>query len=254
MSIADRDVRGAERRLAEDPVAAIESASGRSPERISRAGVDRAMAMTTPDPMRNDTQLDALREAARGCQACDLWRFGTQTVFGEGGGNALVMFVGEAPGDQEDLVGRPFVGPAGQLFDRALAEAEIDRGKVYVTNAVKHFKFLLRGKRRLHQKPNSAEIAACHRWLEGELEAIKPGLIVTLGATAARAVFGYDVKVLKQRGSVVALDDGTHVYVTIHPSFLLRLPDEATKTAEYRKFVADLTRVRELAPAVRLAA
>ena len=204
--------------------------------------------------MRNDTRLDTLREEARGCRACDLWRYGTQTVFGEGAGDALVMFVGEAPGDQEDLVGRPFVGPAGQLFDRALAEAEVDRQKVYVTNAVKHFKFLQRGRRRIHQKPDLAEIKACHRWLEGELDAVKPGLVVTLGATAGRAVFGYDVKVLKQRGSVIALDDGTHVLITIHPSFLLRLPDEAAKAAEYGKFVADLTRVRELAPAVRLAA
>jgi DNA polymerase len=204
--------------------------------------------------MRNDTRLDTLREDARGCRACDLWRYGTQTVFGEGASDALVMFVGEAPGDQEDLVGRPFVGPAGQLFDRALQDAEIDRDKVYVTNAVKHFKFLLRGKRRIHQKPNLVEIAACHRWLASELEVVKPGLVVTLGATAGRAVFGYDIKVLKQRGSVVALDDGTHVLITIHPSFLLRLPDEATKSAEYGKFVADLTRVRELAPAVRLAA
>ena len=204
--------------------------------------------------MRNDTRLDTLREDARGCRACDLWRYGTQTVFGEGAGDALVMFVGEAPGDQEDLVGRPFVGPAGQLFDRALAEAEIDRQKVYVTNAVKHFKFLQRGRRRIHQKPDLAEIKACRRWLEGELDAVKPGLVVTLGATAGRAVFGYDVKVLKQRGSIVALDDGTHVLITIHPSFLLRLPDEAAKAAEYGKFVADLTRVRELAPAVRLAA
>ena len=204
--------------------------------------------------MRNDIRLDELRAEARGCRACDLWRYGTQTVFGEGAGDALVMFVGEAPGDQEDLVGRPFVGPAGQLFDRALAEAEVDRQKVYVTNAVKHFKFLQRGRRRLHQKPDLAEIKACHRWLAGELDVIKPGLVVTLGATAGRAVFGYDIRVMKQRGSIIALDDGTHVLITIHPSFLLRLPDEATKAAEYGKFVADLTRVRELAPAVRLAA
>jgi probable DNA metabolism protein len=181
----------------------------------------------------------AVREAAMACRACPLWAPATQTVFGEGAEKARIMFVGEQPGDVEDIKGRPFVGPAGQLFDRALAEAGLDRGKAYVTNAVKHFKFIPRGKRRIHQKPNSTEIKACNPWLEQELALVDPVLVVALGATAAQALFGKAVPIGKSRGQVMELE-GRKVLVTVHPSYLLRLPDEEAKHREYAAFVADL--------------
>jgi DNA polymerase len=187
--------------------------------------------------------LDALRAEAQECRRCPLWAPATQTVFGEGPGDAPVMFVGEQPGDQEDLAARPFVGPAGQLFDRALGDAGIDRLRVYVTNAVKHFKFEPRGKRRIHQKPNAGEVQACRWWLTHEIELVKPRLIVALGATAAQSMFGTATPIGKNRGRLIDLD-GAQALVTVHPSYLLRLPDEAAKAAEYQKFVEDLKRVR----------
>ena len=186
--------------------------------------------------------LRTLEAQAKECQACPLWKLGTQTVFGEGPQNARVMLVGEQPGDQEDVQGKPFVGPAGRMLDKALEDVGLDRVKVYVTNAVKHFKYELRGKRRLHQSPSQREILACNRWLQGELRAIEPKLIVAMGATAARAVFGRAVAIGENRGrihSVVLAELTAHVLVTVHPSFLLRVPSE-DREAAYRQFVADL--------------
>jgi uracil-DNA glycosylase len=186
------------------------------------------------------TSLRAWREEARRCRACHLWKGATQTVFGEGPQAAQVMLVGEQPGDKEDLAGKPFVGPAGQTLDRALEEAGIDRKKVYVTNAVKHFKFVRRGKIRLHQKPNTSEIKACRQWYQRELAAIKPDLVVAMGATAAQCVFGKITPINKNRGRLIDLDDGIKALVTVHPSYLLRLPDADAKAREYQRFVDDL--------------
>lgn len=184
--------------------------------------------------------LQALRDQARDCRACDLWKDATQTVFGEGPQHATVMLVGEQPGDKEDLAGKPFVGPAGQMLDRALAEAGIDRGKTYVTNAVKHFKFVPRGKIRLHQKPTTPEIKACRQWYERELAAVRPQLVVAMGATAAQSVLGKITPINKTRGRLIDRDDGPQVLVTVHPSYLLRLPDAEAKAREYARFVDDL--------------
>ena len=181
--------------------------------------------------------IETLREEAADCRACPLWKDATQTVFGEGPQTARIMLVGEQPGDKEDLAGKPFVGPAGQMLDRALEEAGIDRSTVYVTNAVKHFKFVPRGKIRLHQKPNTPEIKACRQWYERELAAIKPDLVVAMGATAAQSVFGKITPINKNRGRLIDLDDGTRALVTVHPSYLLRLPDAEAKAREYRRFV-----------------
>ncbi|QOZ24803.1 UdgX family uracil-DNA binding protein [Bradyrhizobium sp. CCBAU 51753] len=183
--------------------------------------------------------LAALRQEAADCRACPLWKDATQTVFGEGRQTASMMLVGEQPGDKEDLAGKPFVGPAGLMLDRALEEAGIDRRKVYVTNAVKHFKFVPRGKIRLHQKPNTPEIRACRQWYERELAAIKPDLVVALGATAAQSVLGKITPINKNRGRPIE-HDGTKVLVTVHPSYLLRLPDEEAKAREYQRFIDDL--------------
>jgi uracil-DNA glycosylase family protein len=187
---------------------------------------------------------DIRREAAT-CRACPLWADATQTVFGEGPADASVMFVGEQPGDLEDRQGRPFVGPAGQLFDRALHEAGIERGRVYVTNAVKHFKFEVRAKRRLHQKPDYQEILACRPWLEAEIEALQPPLIVALGATAARSLLGRAVTIGRERGRFRPYPPHRHLFVTVHPSYLLRLPDERLQAAEYRRFVDELRQIGE---------
>jgi uracil-DNA glycosylase len=186
-----------------------------------------------------------LRAAAAHCQACDLWKRGTQTVFGEGSAKARVMLVGEQPGDQEDIQGRPFVGPAGKILDKALAEAGIDREDVYVTNAVKHFKWEPRGKRRIHKKPNSIEIAACKPWLEAEIEVVHPQVIVCLGATAAQALLGREFKVSTQRGVWVPSSLAPFVMATVHPSSLLRAPDEETRRLETRRFIADLKLVHK---------
>ena len=184
--------------------------------------------------------LEALHEQAAHCRACHLWKHATQTVFGEGPPQAELMLVGEQPGDKEDLAGTPFVGPAGQMLDRALKEAGIERRKVYVTNAVKHFKFVPRGKIRLHQKPNTEEITACRPWYERELAAIKPALVVAMGATAAHCVFGKITPINKNRGHPIDLDAGVKALVTVHPSYLLRLPDADARAREYERFVADL--------------
>ena len=189
--------------------------------------------------------LTKLREAAAGCTACDLHKTGTQTVFGEGKASAEVVFVGEQPGDQEDLQGRPFVGPAGKLFDKALEDAGIDRTQVYVTNAVKHFKWVGRGKRRIHQKPNWSEIAACRPWLDAELEAIRPRVLVCLGATAAQALLGREFRVSRQRGVPVESELAEHVLATVHPSSILR-GDPETREREYEAFVADLRAVAKV--------
>jgi uracil-DNA glycosylase len=195
--------------------------------------------------------LAEVREQAADCRDCPLWRNATQTVFGEGRESAQILFVGEQPGDQEDLAGKPFVGPAGRLLDRALTDAAIDRKATYVTNAVKHFKFELRGKRRIHKKPNELEISACHQWLERELGLIRPALIVALGATAARAVFGRATAIEKNRGRVIPAAQANigyeaDVLVTVHPSFLLRVPDEDRDEA-YKRFVADLKLIKPYA-------
>ena len=188
----------------------------------------------------NTSSLSALREAARACTACHLYKRATQTVFGEGPKRAAIMFVGEQPGDYEDLIGKPFVGPAGQIMNRALEEAGIARQEVYVTNAVKHFKWEPRGKRRIHQKPNAREIAACRPWLEAELRIVKPKLVVLLGATAAQTIFGSSFRVTRERGKVLSSKFAPKIVATVHPSSLLRQPDEASREREYRNFVADL--------------
>ncbi len=189
--------------------------------------------------------LPKLREAAAGCTACPLHETGTQTVFGEGTSKAEVVFVGEQPGDQEDLQGKPFVGPAGKLFDKALEDAGIDRSQVYVTNVVKHFKWQARAKRRIHQKPNWSEIAACRPWLEAELEVVEPRVLVCLGATAAQALLGRDFRVSRQRGELVESDLAEKVIATVHPSSILRADDE-TREADYRELVRDLEKVAAL--------
>ena len=188
--------------------------------------------------------LPKLREAAAGCTACDLHRTGTQTVFGEGARSAEVMFVGEQPGDQEDVVGRPFVGPAGRLLDQALEEAGIDRTQVYVTNVVKHFKWRAGGKRRIHQKPSWSEIAACRPWLQAELAVVEPRVLVCLGATAAQALLGRQFRVTRQRGRPVESDLAEHVLATVHPSSILRDPE--TREIEYGELVKDLKVVAAL--------
>jgi len=188
--------------------------------------------------------LATLREAAAGCRACDLYKRGTQTVFGEGRLHAKVMLVGEQPGHEEDLAGRPFVGPAGKLLDRALAAAGIDRGDVYVTNVVKHFKWEPRGKRRIHAKPNQTEIAACLPWLQAELDVVKPEAVVCLGATAAQALLGSRFRVTKERGQWVKAPWAERVLATVHPSAVLRAPDDEARHREFDLFVADLARVR----------
>jgi probable DNA metabolism protein len=194
------------------------------------------------------TSWAAVRDEAMHCTRCDLHKHATRTVFGEGPLDARLVFVGEQPGDQEDLAGRPFVGPAGQLFDKALAEAGVPRERTYVTNAVKHFKFARRGRRRIHEKPNGGEIAACRWWLRQELALIRPRLVVALGATAARSLFGKAVTIASMRGKAHELEDGAEAWVTVHPSFLLRVRDD--REAEYEKFVADLRRIGERAKAL----
>ena len=188
--------------------------------------------------------LDAVRDDAADCRACDLWKRGTQTVFGEGPRTAELMLVGEQPGDQEDRSGRPFVGPAGTLLDRALADAGLERPAVYVTNVVKHFKWEPRGKRRIHQKPNAREIAACRPWLDAEIRLVKPRAIVCLGATAAQALLGRQFKVTAHRGEFVASPLAPLVLATVHPSSILRAPDDAARRAELKRFTDDLRLVR----------
>ena len=198
------------------------------------------------EPESQAQTLAQLREQARVCRRCPLWKDATQTVFGEGRETASVVFVGEQPGDQEDLAGKPFVGPAGRIFDEVLSDAGIDRTETYVTNAVKHFKFEPRGKRRIHQKPNNSEVSACRWWLDHELSFIKPRLAVALGATAALSLLGRAVPVTKMRGNVVTRDDGLRVFLTIHPSFVLRIPVPSEKEAERARFLKDMLAVKKL--------
>ena len=193
-----------------------------------------------PAPVPDTTDLAKVAAAARVCTACHLYKRGTQTVFGEGSTRARLLLLGEQPGDQEDLAGKPFVGPAGKLLDRALEEAGIARADVYVTNTVKHFKWEPRGKRRIHQKPNSREIAACRPWMEAELRLVKPKLVVCLGSTAAQAIFGAAFRVTRQRGQVLESQFAPRVLATVHPSSLLRQPDEESRAREYALFVNDL--------------
>jgi len=188
---------------------------------------------------------EAILKDARDCTRCDLYKFATQTVFGEGPLDASIIFVGEQPGDQEDLAGRPFVGPAGAVFDDALEKAGIDRSTVYVTNAVKHFKFIQRGKRRIHNKPDSGEITACRWWIDQERELIKPAVTVALGATAARSLVGKVVTIGKVRGAPLKLHDGSECWVTVHPSSILRMPDQDERHEARLLFVRDLKRIRE---------
>ncbi len=187
----------------------------------------------------NDTW-EEVRAAAAGCQACDLWKLGTQTVFGEGGEHAELMLVGEQPGDKEDRAGRPFVGPAGRVLDEALAQAEIDRSTVYVTNVVKHFKWEARGKRRLHKRPDAGEVSACRPWLDREIELVRPRVVVCLGATAAQALLGRDFRVTRQRGELFPQPAGPVLTATVHPSSILRAPDAAAREVEMKAFVEDL--------------
>jgi uracil-DNA glycosylase len=186
------------------------------------------------------TTLDQLRQEAAGCRACDLWENATQTVFGEGAEGARLMLVGEQPGDQEDLQGKPFVGPAGKLLERALTEAGIDRRRVYLTNAVKHFRWTRRGKRRLHEKPNAGQVRACRPWLEAEIEVVRPRLIVLLGANAAQSVMGPVFRVSRQRGEVLPSPFGVPVLATVHPSSILRATDDESREAAMSSFIADL--------------
>jgi DNA polymerase len=194
------------------------------------------MAQPPPRP-RSITEL---REAAAGCRACDLWEKATQTVFGEGATGARMMLVGEQPGDREDLEGKPFVGPAGRVLDEGLQAAGIDRSRVYVTNAVKHFRFTQRGKRRLHEKPNAQQVRACKPWLESEISVVKPHIIVLLGATAAQAVMGPAFRVSTQRGEVMPSPLGIPVLATVHPSSILRATDDASREAAMASFIDDL--------------
>jgi DNA polymerase len=187
-----------------------------------------------------------LQKAAAGCHACPLWKTGTQTVFGEGSVDCQVVFVGEQPGNDEDLSGKPFVGPAGRLLDSALEEAGIDRFKAYVTNVVKHFKWEPAGKRRLHKKPNAREIAACRPWLEAELAVLKPAVLVCLGATAAQALLGREFRVSEQRGQFVPSPLAPHVMATVHPSSILRAPDREARHAAERQFIDDLKKVAKV--------
>ena len=190
--------------------------------------------------------LKNLRETAAGCRACPLWRTGTQTVFGEGSSSAKVLFVGEQPGNDEDLQGRPFVGPAGKLLDCALEEAGIDLTEVYVTNVVKHFKWEPRGKRRIHKKPNAREIAACRPWLDAELEVTRPTVLVCLGATAAQALLGKEFRVSRQRGELIPSELAPYVMATVHPSSILRAPDDESRRAARQEFVKDLKKVAKV--------
>ena len=190
--------------------------------------------------------LPSLKAAAADCKACDLWKKGMQTVFGEGRRRATVLFVGEQPGNEEDLTGKPFVGPAGRLLDEALAEAGIDRRQTYVTNVVKHFKWEPRGKRRIHKKPNAQEINACRPWLEAEIALIKPRVLVALGATAAQALLGAQFRVTKQRGEFLESTLAPYVMGTVHPSSILRAPDDETRRLEYRQFVNDLKKLSDM--------
>ncbi len=226
--------------------AMVDSPQNSVPKRAATI-LARSDGMREDPPAAGGNSLDALRREAAGCRRCDLYKFATQTVFGEGLPTADLVFVGEQPGDKEDLAGKPFVGPAGAMFDRALGDAGIDRKRAYVTNAVKHFKFEPRGKKRIHKKPGIGEINACHAWLEQELAVLRPRLTIALGATAIRSLTGQSASVLGTRGRVLSSPLAGPVFVTVHPSFLLRLPDADSQRTEYERFVADLRAAKEIA-------
>lgn len=242
------------RKLGAAALTAVEMAQRSSLRPVEQAGLAAADAAERRIQPGGNALVawEALLKEAKLCTRCHLYKHATQTVFGEGPLDARILFVGEQPGDQEDLAGRPFVGPAGQLFDRALKDAGVDRSQTYVTNAVKHFKFEPRGKRRIHQKPQGPEIEACRWWIEQERSLIRPPVTVALGATAARSIFGKVVTISRMRGEPHALPDGEagEAWVTVHPSFLLRVPEEDRKAEEYRKFVQDLVRIGERAKAL----
>jgi uracil-DNA glycosylase family protein len=210
------------------------------------ADIDDTDQTTAVPLIPKDASLDEVRDVAAECTACPLFRNATQTVFGEGPERASVMFVGEQPGDAEDLAGHPFVGPAGKLLDRCLMAAGVDRRRTYVTNAVKHFKWVPRGTRRIHSKPNSMEIAACFPWLEAEIAAVKPKIVVALGATAAQALFGRAFRVTRDRGRPVPSKWAPYAMATVHPSSLLRAPDEETRHREMALFIDDLKKIAQV--------
>jgi uracil-DNA glycosylase len=229
----------ADRRL--DIIASTRTASNMTKPRKTAKPTGSAADFIPPRPT-----IAKLRAASKGCQGCDLFKLGTQTVFGEGPSTAHVMVVGEQPGDMEDRAGKPFVGPSGKLLDRAFDGAGIDRDDVYVTNAVKHFKWEARGKRRIHQKPNAAELAACRPWLDAELEAVSPKVLVVLGATAAQALLGRQFRVTKERGGPVESNLAPHVVATVHPSSILRQRTNEERAAAMKDFVSDLEAVARL--------
>ena len=216
--------------------------------RLRTAVAARNLGSATAAPLKNATSLTSLRRAARDCRACDLWKNATQTVFGEGASKASIMFVGEQPGDQEDRAGHPFVGPAGKVLDEALLQAGIDRAKVYLTNAVKHFKWspAERGRRRIHKKPRYSEINACRPWLDAEISLVRPQVLVCLGATAAQALLGKDFSVTRQRGELIESPLAPKVVATVHPSSVLRAPDHAARELQMKEFVRDLTKIAGL--------
>ncbi len=227
------------------PAAVVDDLRARTltDDRVARPSPATPGERSAADFLPPERSLPRLRAASAECRGCDLWKHGTQTVFGAGPADAVVMFVGEQPGNEEDLSGEPFVGPAGRLLDKALDEAGIDRRTVYVTNAVKHFKWVPRGKRRIHEKPNAREVAACRPWLDAELETVHPRVIVCLGATAAQSLLGRTFRVSRQRGAFVETATGAVVTATVHPSSILRAPDDETRARERAAFVADLTKV-----------
>lgn len=218
---------------------ALEIPSRKRPR--TKAAVQTAARLLPANPT-----YEKLRKAAAHCKACPLWKGGTQTVFGEGSLKAKIIFVGEQPGNEEDLAGHPFVGPAGKVLDRALEEAGIDRSECYVTNAVKHFKWEPSGKRRIHKKPNAKEIAACRPWLDAEIDLLKPKVVVCLGATAAQALLGPKFKVTERHGELIETNSGFHVMATVHPSSILRSPDEETRHREREKFTDDLRKLKKV--------
>jgi uracil-DNA glycosylase family protein len=209
--------------------------------------MSRKIAATQRALIPMNATVEELRKEAKDCKACDLWRTGTQTVFGGGAARPKIMFVGEQPGNQEDLEGKPFVGPAGKLLDTALEKAGIDRSKTYVTNAVKHFKWEPRGKRRIHKKPNAAEINACRPWLDAEIAALAPQVLVCLGATAAQTLLGRTFRVTQHRGELMKSEIAPFIMATVHPSSILRAPDEETRHAEMERFIQDLRQLTKFA-------
>ncbi|HUE44472.1 MAG TPA: UdgX family uracil-DNA binding protein [Candidatus Sulfotelmatobacter sp.] len=226
-------------------MAPLSKLKSRAKNSVTTAATASSQNSTAPLPIAKS--IDAARTRAKNCEACDLYKHATQTVFGEGARKPRIVFVGEQPGDQEDQQGRPFVGPAGKLLDTALEQAGIDRAKTYVTNTVKHFKWEPRGKRRIHKKPNGAEIAACRPWLDTEIALLKPRVVVCLGATAAQTLLGRTFRVTQSRGELLESALAPHIMATVHPSSILRAPDEESRHREMASFVADLKKLAKFA-------